>query len=112
MTTLPRCPGATACSATWPRRSVAQHSALDPKQATARLVRSGEAVWSVRNQCGLFQCGDSLGGDVLVVEIDDGPGGVRASTLVADSYRMLKRIVDGEPAQLDEGDDFTRSSAP
>ncbi|WP_237482709.1 hypothetical protein [Lichenibacterium dinghuense] len=89
-----------------------KHGALDPKRAKARLVRNGGAVQSVANGLGLFQCGDSIGGEVLVVELDDGPGYVRASTLVADSYRMLKRIVDGGPADLDEGDHFTRAGEP
>ncbi len=90
-----------------------KHGALGGEgRSKVRLVRSGGAVRTVPNGCGLFQCGDSLGSNVLVVELDNGPGYVRASTVVADSYRMLKRIVDGEPAQLDEGDHFTRAGEP
>ena len=82
------------------------------KQKKARLVRRGEAVRSVTNGLRLFQCGDSFGSNVAVIELDGGPGYVRASTAVADSYRMLKRIVDGGSAQLDEGDHFTRAAEP
>lgn len=78
----------------------------------ARLVRNGGAVRTVHNQMGLFQCGDSIGGNIAIIEFDDTPGYVRASTVVADSYRMLKRIVGGEPAQIDEGDHFTRAGEP
>lgn len=87
-----------------------KHGALESKKA--RIVRSGEAVRSVPNGFGLFRCGDRIGGDVLVVELDGAPGYVRASTVVADSYRILKRIVDGGPAELDEGDHFTRVGEP
>ena len=82
------------------------------KGTKPRLVRGGEAVRSVPNGLGMFQCGDSLGSNVAVIELDGGPGYVRASTVVADSYRMLKRIVDGQPAQIDEGDHFTRTGEP
>ncbi len=73
----------------------------------ARLVRDGGCVRSVHNQCGLFQTGDMLGGNVVVIEFDGGPGYVRATGVIADSYRMLKRILDGDSERLDEHDYLT-----
>ncbi|KAA0122081.1 hypothetical protein CIW48_20275 [Methylobacterium sp. P1-11] len=81
-----------------------KHGALDPKRKKARLVRGSKALRAVRNGVGLFQCGDRLGSDVIVIEFDPGPGYVRASDVIADSYRMLKRIAEGEPARTDEHD--------
>jgi hypothetical protein len=79
-----------------------KHGDLDRKRKRPRLVRSGGAARRVRNMCGLYQCGDSLGGSVVVIEFDPGPGYVRASNVIADSFRMLRRIVEGEPARRDE----------
>ena len=86
-----------------------KHGALDPGRKKPRLVRNGGAVQAVHNQLGLLQCGDSLDGMIAIIELDGGPGYVRASTVIADSYRMLKRMVDGELARIDEGDHFTRA---
>lgn len=79
-----------------------KHGALDPKRKKVRLVRGSKALRAVPNGMGLFQCGDRLGSDVIVIEFDPGPGYVRASNVIADSYRMLKRIADGETARTDE----------
>lgn len=72
-----------------------KHGELDRKRKKARLVRSGAAVQTVPNMCGLFQAGDMLGGEVVVIEFDPGPGYVRATNVIADSFRMLRRIVQG-----------------
>ena len=72
--------------------------------AKARLVRNGGAFQSVNNGLGLFQLGDRFGGSIMIIEFDPGPGYVRASDVIADSYRMLQRIVDGEPARTDDRD--------
>ena len=77
------------------------------KHRLARLVRSGTAFRAVPNGLGLYRCGDPLGSEVIVIEFDPGPGYVRASSIIANSYRMLKRIVDGEAAQIDEHDHGT-----
>lgn len=81
-----------------------KHGALDPKRKKVRLVRRSQALKTVTNGFGLFQFGDRLGSDVIVIKFDPGPGYVRASDMVADSFRMLKRVVEGEPAQTDEND--------
>lgn len=81
-----------------------KHGELDPTRKKVRLVRGSKALRTVPNGFGLFQCGDRIGSDVIVIEFDPGPGYVRASSVIADSYRMLKRIVEGEPARTDEHD--------
>ena len=84
-----------------------KHGDLDRKRKRPRLVRSGGAARQVQNACGLLQCGDGIGGSVVVIELDPGPGHVRASRIIADSFRMLRRVVDGEPASTDDGDHGT-----
>jgi hypothetical protein len=74
------------------------------KHRKARLVRRAAAFQTRLNGFGLMQCGDRLGMNIVVIEIDPGPGFVRASDIVADSYRMLKRIVGGKLAGTDEHD--------
>ena len=74
------------------------------RKALARLLRGPEALKSEANTIGLFQCGDEIGGDVVVIRYDPGPGYVRASNVIGDTFRMLKRIMEGEPAQPDEHD--------
>ncbi len=81
-----------------------KHGELSPKRKKVRLVRGADAVKAIRNQCGLLQAGDSIGGNVIVIEFDPGPGYVRATSIIADTYRMLRRIVDGEGARTDERD--------
>lgn len=84
-----------------------KHGDLDRKRKRPRLVRSGGGARQIENGCGLFQCGDNVGGSIVVIELDPGPGYVRASSIIADSYRMLSRIVEGEPASTDDGDSGT-----
>jgi hypothetical protein len=74
------------------------------RKALARLVRGPEALGSEPNTLGMFECGDEIGGDVVVIRYDPGPGYVRASNVIADTFRMLKRVVEGEPARTDEHD--------
>lgn len=71
------------------------------RNALARLLRSPEAFGSKPNTFGTFQFGDRLGGNIIVIQYDPGPGYVRASDVIADSYRMLRRIVEGHPAETD-----------
>ncbi|TNC16421.1 hypothetical protein FF100_04025 [Methylobacterium terricola] len=70
-----------------------------------RLVRSVGSIQERINGFGLFRLGDEIGGSVVVIEYDPGPGYMRASSAVADTYRMLRRIVEGGPAETDEHDD-------
>ncbi|SDO51354.1 hypothetical protein SAMN05216360_12513 [Methylobacterium phyllostachyos] len=79
-----------------------KHGALKHKKA--RLVRRAAAFQTRLNGFGLMQCGDRLGMNVVVIETDPGPGFVRASDIVADSYRMLARLVHGKLAGIDEHD--------
>lgn len=101
-----------------------KHGILDQGRK-ARLLTGPDAVQAVPNVLGLFQLGDRLGGDVVLIEYQPdpcqadpcqadpcqpGPKYIRASTVVADSFRMLDRIVKGEPPQIDEYDE--RPKAP
>ncbi|MCJ2093112.1 hypothetical protein MKK67_11475 [Methylobacterium sp. J-072] len=52
-----------------------KHGALKHKKA--RLVRRAAASQTRRNGFGLMQCGDRIGMDIVVIELDPGPG-VRA----------------------------------
>lgn len=77
----------------------------DPrKKGPGRLLSRAEAFQAVENTLGLMECGDELDGDVVMIEIKGVPGYVRASDVTADSFRMLKRIVAGGPAETDEHD--------
>ena len=80
-----------------------KHGELKSKKA--RLVRRAGSIQDRANGFGLFRVGDELGGEVVVIEYDPGPGYMRASSAVADTYRMLRRIVEGGPAETDEHDD-------
>ena len=79
-----------------------KHGELTHKKA--RLVRRAAAFQTRLNGFGLMQCGDRVGMDIVIIELDPGPGFVRASDVVADSYRMLRRIVEGKLAGVDEHD--------
>ena len=59
----------------------------------ARLVKRPSQVMPVTNQVGLFQTGDRLGGSVLIIALSAG-GARRASNVIAESYRMAKRLVE------------------
>ena len=75
------------------------------KHRTWRLVRSPSAFQNASNVCGNIECGtDPVGGEHVRIEIAPGLGSVRASDVIADSFRMLKRIVEGEPARTDENE--------
>jgi L-rhamnose isomerase len=56
-----------------------------------RLVKSPKQVNRVVNSVGLFQCGDRVGSTVLIVILSDGSW-KRASNVIADSFRLLKRL--------------------
>lgn len=75
----------------------------------ARLLRSPEAMEAEINTLGFFECGDEIGGDVILIQYDHNgsPGLVRAGRVVTDTYRMLKRIVAGEVARMDQHDSGT-----
>ncbi|MET3695374.1 hypothetical protein [Methylobacterium goesingense] len=78
----------------------------DPrKRGSARLIRAPASLRARENGLGLFRAGDEVGGEVIVIEYDTGPGYLRASSAVADTYRMLRRIVEGHAPQTDEHDD-------
>jgi hypothetical protein len=78
----------------------------DPrKRGAARLLRSPKALQTKANGLGFFRVGDEAGGQVVVIEYDPGPGYLRASSAVADTYRMLRRVVERHPAQTDEYDE-------
>lgn len=79
-----------------------KHGALKHKKA--RLVRRAAAFQTRLNGFGLMQCGDRIGMNIVVIELDPGPRFIRASDVVADSFRMLKRIVEGRLAGIDEHD--------
>lgn len=82
-----------------------KHGGLDRERAKVRLLYGPEALRLVPNGTGIFRIGDALGSEVVVIEFDPGPGYIRASSAVADSYRMLARIVDGGLPSTDEHDD-------
>lgn len=82
-----------------------KHGGLDRERAKVRLLYGPEALRLVPNSTGIFRIGDALGSEVVVIEFDPGPGYTRASSAVADSYRMLARIVEGKPPSIDEHDD-------
>ena len=46
------------------------------------------------NEVGLFEVDDRLGHDVIVIEMDPGPGVVRASNIISASYRLVRSIVE------------------
>jgi hypothetical protein len=78
----------------------------DPrKRGSARLIRDPASLQAKANGFGLFRAGDEIGGDVIVIEYDPGPGYLRATSAVADTYRMLRRVVEGHPAQTDQHDE-------
>lgn len=81
-----------------------KHGELSRKRKKRRLVRASQALKAVPNGLGLFQCGDRIGAEVIVIETDPGPGYIRASDVIADSYRMLSRVVAGGAARTDEHD--------
>jgi hypothetical protein len=74
------------------------------KKRLARLLRRPEALSSAPNTIGLLQCDDEIDGDVIEIQCDVEPGFARASSVVADTFRLLKRIVEGEPPRTDEHD--------
>lgn len=82
-----------------------KHGILDQGRK-ARLLTGPDAVQAVPNCIGLFQCGDRLDSSVVMIEYQPGPGYIRASNAVADSFRMLDRIVKGEAPQIDEHDEL------
>ncbi|MDP4026984.1 hypothetical protein Q8W71_30810 [Methylobacterium sp. NEAU 140] len=79
------------------------------RKGLARLLREPEAIEAEVNQLGFFECGDEIGGDVILIRYNHNgsPGLVRAGRVVTDTYRMLRRIVDGEAARTDENDGGT-----
>ena len=72
-----------------------------------RLLHTPEALAAVPNVIGLLRCDDPIDGDIVVIECDVAPGYARASDVIADSFRMLDRVVRGEPARTDEHDRVT-----
>jgi hypothetical protein len=58
-----------------------------------RLVKGPGRVDLVDNTVGLFQCGDRLGSSVLVILLSD-KNWKRASNVIADSYRLLRDLVE------------------
>lgn len=77
------------------------------KKRLARLLRRPDALGAVPNTIGLFQCDDEIDGDVIVIQCDVKPGVVRASNVISDTFRMLRRVVEGEGAHTDEHDHGT-----
>lgn len=82
-----------------------KHGGLDRERTKVRLLYGPEALRLVPNGTGIIRIGDALGSEVVVIEFDPGPGYIRASSAIADSYRMLARIVDGGLPSTDEHDD-------
>ena len=58
----------------------------------ARLIQSTEQMSTIQNQLGLFQCGDELGGNILIVETNEGQY-VRATDILFTTLRMARDLV-------------------
>ena len=80
-----------------------------PRRGLARLLRTPEAMETETNTLEFFECDDEIGSDVILIGYDHNgvPGLVRAGRIVTDTYRMLRRIGEGEAAQIDEHDSGT-----
>lgn len=80
-----------------------------PRKGLVRLLRQPGAMEAEVNTLGFFECGDEIGGDVILIRYDhnETPGLVRADRVITDTYRMLKRVVEGEAARTDEHDGGT-----
>lgn len=85
-----------------------KHGALSAPKKTglARLLRTSEAFAVEANTLGFMEAGDRIGGEVILIRYDhdEKQGIVRASRVITDTYRMLKRIVAGGRAETDDHD--------
>lgn len=80
-----------------------------PRRRLVRLLRQPGAMETEVNTLGFFECGDEIGGNVILIRYDHNgePGFVRADRVTTDTYRMLKQIMEGEAARTDEHDGGT-----
>jgi hypothetical protein len=77
-----------------------KHGELTHQKEQRRLVKSPDQATLVPNVIGLFQCGDRVESSVLVVEHVNGRWR-RASNMIADSFRLLKDLVDSTKPLVD-----------